>query len=168
MPLDNVRLGVSFTGTLTSALDLVTASAPLAYALDKALGSGTGANQVDRIWHDKRTITASSTDSLDLAGVLTDPFGALITFARLKFLFVEADAANTNNVNVTRPATNGVPLFLAASDGIPVHPGGYFQWFAPTAAGVVVTAGTGDLIDMVNSAGGSSVIYNVVLLGASA
>jgi hypothetical protein len=37
-----------------------------------------------------------------------------------------ADAGNTNDVQLTRPAANGVPLFLAAGDGVAIGPGDIF------------------------------------------
>jgi hypothetical protein len=164
----STRLSLDLAATLTSALDLATASVPLAYRRDYVWASGTGASQADKQWNDQRTIAASSTDSLDLAGSLTDPFGATLTFARIKGVLVYAATANTNNVNVTRPASNGAPLFLAAGDGIPVRPGGLFLWMAPDSTGVAVTGGTGDLLDIVNSGAGTSVTYDIVVIGASA
>lgn len=152
----------------TSTLDLTTATAPLSLERVLSWPSGTGADQADRIWHDRRTIAASGTENLDLAGSLVDAFGATITFARIKAVLIAAASGNTNNVNVIREATNGVPLFLAAGDGIPVHPGGTFMWVAPGATGVVVTASTGDLLSITNSGAGTSVTYDVVILGASA
>jgi len=162
------NLVVTLTATLTKALDLLSPEGKLAIQKAIALTSGVGANQADKIFSDQRTITASATDSLDLAGSLLDAFGDAFTPARIKALYVFAAAANTNNVNVTRPAANGVPLFLAAGDGIPVRPGGLLVWIAPDATGVPVTATTADLIDLINSAGGTSVVYDIVILGASA
>lgn len=162
------NLLVKLDANLTSALDLVTAAAPLAISNRTRLASGTGLAAADMQWSDTRTLAASATEDLDLAGSLTGPIGGTLTFARIKLLYVTAAAGNTNDVNVTRPATNGVPLFLAASDGIPVKPGGGFLLVAPNAAGVVVTAGTGDLLTFTNSAGSTSVTYSVVIIGASA
>lgn len=161
-----VKAGIR--GNHTSALDLGTAALPVDVLANIALADGTGADQADRIFTDTRTLTASATEDLDLAGVLTDAFGATITMARIKAILVKAASGNTNNVNVSRPASNGVPLFLAASDGIPVLPGGAFLWVAPNAAGVAVTASTGDLLTFTNSAGTTSVTYDVVIVGASA
>lgn len=159
---------VQLESELTSPLDLSTPSSLVKIAQQITFLQGAGAGQADMIWHDRRTIAASATDSLDLAGTaLQNPFGANLTFARLKMIFVRAAAANTNNVNVVRPASNGVPWALAAGDGFAVKPGGLFLWHDPSAAGAVVTAGTGDLIDIVNSAGGTSVEYDVVLVGAA-
>lgn len=132
------------------------------------LTEGTGASLADRMFHDQRTLTASATEDLDLAGVLANPFGSTLTFVELRAILISASSANTNNVNVTRPASNGVPLFLAASDGIAVPPGGVFMWSCPADGKVTVTASTGDLLTITNSAGSTSVTYDVVIIGTSA
>lgn len=159
---------VSVNATKSKTADFEDASSVIGKALSIALTDGAGANQADLIFKDTVTLAASGTADLDLSGSLTDVYGAAQVFARLKAIIVIAAAANTNNVNVTRPASNGVPLFLAASDGLPVKPGGAFVWVAPDATGVVVTASTGDLITFTNSAGTTSVTYDVILIGASA
>jgi len=119
------------------------------------------------IFTDTRTLTASATENLDFAGTLTDAYGATVTMARLKALIVVAATGNTNDVQISRPAANGVPLFLAASDAIPVRPGGLFAWACADATAIVVTAGTGDLVTITNSAGTTSVTYTVIAIGAS-
>jgi hypothetical protein len=164
----DTRIKLTVASALTGAIDLQPLSAPLNLAYSKALTTGTGANQADKLWSNTSTIAASGTDTIDLAGSLTDAFGAALTFARIKAVFVVAAAGNSNNVNVVRPASNGVPLFLAAGDGVAVRPGGMFSWVCGDATGVAVTAGTGDLLDIVNSAGGTSVSYDVAIIGCSA
>lgn len=161
------KLSFDFLSTLVSALDKQTARIPGRLSATYALASGTGADQADMIWMDTRTIAASGNEDLDLAGVLTGALGNTLTFATMKALIVAAADGNTNNVVITRPAANGVPLFSAASDAISVKPGGLFVWFAP-GTGVTVTAGTGDLINMSNSGGGTGVTYDVAILGCSA
>lgn len=160
-------LNFSISGTQTSALDLGTASLPFSLASNFSLTSGTGANQADRVFSDTRTLGASATEDLDLAGVLTDAFGAVITFAKIKAIVIKAAAANTNNVNLSRPAgATGVPLFLAISDGLIIPPGYTFAWFGP-GTGITVTAASGDLFTLTNSAGGTGVTYDVVIIGTS-
>mgnify|MGYP001562051289 CR=1 FL=1 len=152
-------------GTMTQATDLSTLEDVLARDYGKTFANGTGANQLNMWWHDQRTLAASAAEDLDLAGSLLSAFGTTITFTSLKGLMVFAATANTNNVNVTRPAANGVPWLLAAGDGIAVKPGMWMAWFDPSANGSVVTAGTGDLITFTNSAGGTSVLYDAYLFG---
>ena len=121
------------------------------------------------MWHDTRTLTASATENLDLAGVLVNGLGDTQTFARVKIVMVSAAAANTNSVHFSSAGTNGVPgLFMALGDGVVIRPGGTFMWAAPDATGAVVTAATGDLLTALNSAGSTSVTYDVVIIGASA
>ncbi|HEY9375041.1 hypothetical protein [Streptomyces sp.] len=153
---------------ITNPLDLTTVSAPLAMARQLILAQGTGAGQADMIWSDQFTISASGTQAVDLAGTLQGPFGTTLTFARIKMVIVAAALGNTNNVNVVSDATNGPLLFLAKGDGIPVKPGGMFVSFDPSAAGTVITPSTADLINLVNSAGGTTVTCDVVVVGASA
>lgn len=164
----STNLQIKLDANLTSALDLVTVSSPLSIADRTRLTSGTGLAAADMQWSDTRTLAASGTEDLDLAGSLTGPLGTTLTFARIKLIYVTALAANTNDVQITRPAANGVPLFLAASDGLAVKPGGGFLWHAPNAAGVAVTAATGDLLTITNSAGTTGVTYSIVVIGASA
>jgi hypothetical protein len=54
---------------------------------------------------------------------------------------------------------------MAASDGIQVQPGGIFLLVTPSSGGYAVTASTGDLITMTNSAGSTSVTYDVIIAG---
>lgn len=165
----STKFVTSVVATLTDALDLSTATDPLSYTQRNTLTSGTGANQADMLFHDTRTLAASATENLDLAGVLVNGLGDTQTFARVKGLLVTAAAANTNNVHFSSAGTNGVPgLFMALGDGIVVRPGGTFLWVAPDATGAVVTAATGDLLTALNSAGSTSVTYSVVIIGASA
>lgn len=168
MALSNIIMAFSAAATQSTALDLTTATAPVQYRKANTLTNGTGANQADLIFTDTRTLAASATEDLDLAGVLVGAFGATLTFARVKGLFIVAAVGNTNNVNVTRPAANGVPLFLAASDGVAVRPGGWIGLSAPDATGYPVTAATGDLVTITNSAAGTSVTYDVIIIGSSA
>jgi hypothetical protein len=129
--------------------------------------TGAAAGAINRLFTDTRTLAASGTEDLDAAGVLVDAAGQTLTFARLKVICIAASSANTNNVQVTRPASNGVPIFMAASDGIAVTPGSRICLDFPTATGIPVTAGTGDLITITNSAGSTSVTYEVLLAGSA-
>lgn len=154
--------------TLSSALDLATASVPLDKLSRMVWTSGTAAGQSDLVFHDQRTLTASSAEDLDLAGSLVGALGNTLTFAEIRLLLITASSANANAVVVSRPAANGVPLFSAASDAISIYPGGVFLWASPADGGVAVTAGTGDLIHIANSGAGTSVTYDVVIIGTSA
>jgi hypothetical protein len=169
MALDTSSVVLSVTGSQSNAIDFTTGIAPLARTYQMLYSTGTGAGSADRIWHDQRTIAPSGTDDLDLAGVLTDVFGATVTFARVKALMVAAASGNTNNVIVGNAATNGFITWVgAATHTVTVRPGGFLALAASDATSYAVTAGTGDLLRIANSGAGTSVVYDIVVIGASA
>jgi len=169
MPLAVNSFSVALAAAYTKVLDLGTVRQDVNYKFVDELTTGTAANQADRLWTDTRTIVASGTDDIDLAGVLTDAFGDTVTLARVKGLIVRAADGNTNNVVVGNAATNQfVGFFGAAAHTVAVRPGGVFAIFAPDATGYAVTAGTGDLLRITNSSSGTAVTYDIVVIGASA
>lgn len=166
-----MTLSTTFKASIESqqsrAIDLSAANAVLSRALQFDFGDGAGANQANLLWHDTRTLAPSANEDLDLSGALVDIYGQSVVFARIKAVLVKSKDTNLNNVNVARPASNGIVLFLAASDGLVLKPGGLFLWVAPDAAGIAITAGTGDLLNIANAAGTNSIDYDVYVLGAA-
>lgn len=161
-------LRFSLSATLTKAgIDLSTPNDPLSLSKLVELASGVASGQADLLWHDQRTLNASANEDLDLAGGLTDALGNVLTFVKLKLVLIIPAAGNTNAVRVTRPATTGCPIFLADGDGTDVLPDGMFLWVGP-GAGITITPGTDDVINVANSTGGTSVTYKIVLIGTSA
>lgn len=158
------KLGLNVSALLNDSLDLgnVVDHLVKSYAID--IASGTGASQANQLFRDTRVVTTGATDSLDFAGGgLLNGVRQELALTALKMLIIKAASTNTTILSVTRPATLGVPIFAAANDAVPVHPNGLFVWVGPVN-GVVVTAGTADLIDIVNAAGASAT-YDVIAIG---
>jgi len=170
MGLTGAQLSVAAAGTLTAALDLGTGSAPQNLARSMTLGNGTGAGNADRLFADRRTLAASATEDLDLAGVLLDAFGAAVTFARIKGLIIAAAVGNTNNVVVGAAASNPWATLLSATGTVTLRPGAFIAvgTAATDATGYAVTAATADLLKIANSGAGTSVTYDIHIIGASA
>ena len=158
-----------FSANQTVTLDLGgPASAPILLDKTYPFSSGTGANQADLVWQDTRTLAASATEDLDLAGVLADAFGATITAAELVAIMVTADAANTNDV-VLGAATQPIPLFGGTLGTFAVKPGGMFLSVAPGGAGqLTVGAGATDDLKVANSSSGTAVTYSIIVLARTA
>lgn len=158
------NLSVSIRAKQTGAADLGTPQILVDVLKEMEFTPGTaGVGQANILFSDQRTLVASANEDLDLAGVLADALGATIAAAEVVAIYVAAAAGNTNNVNVSRPATNGVPLFLAAGDGFAIGPGDFF--LRTYRSGVTVTAATGDLLNIANSGAGTPVTYDIVILG---
>ncbi len=130
--------------------------------------SGVSSGQADQIFSDTRTIALSSSENLDLAGSLVDALGNTLTFVTIKAILVRAAKGNTNDVLVGGAASNTfLGMFNDATDIIKVKPGGVFLWVAPQV-GAPVTASTGDILKVANSGAGSSVTYDITIIGTSA
>jgi hypothetical protein len=163
----SIKLDV--TTTIVNPLALQTVSAPGEMHASYVWGNGTAAGAADKMWSDHRTLAASTSESLDLAGSLVDAFGATITFARIRGIIVKAASANTNNVLVGGAASNGFLNWVSdQTDVVVVRPGGLFVSIAPDTTAYAVTAATGDLLKVANSSSGTSVTYDIFLIGASA
>lgn len=164
------RVTMELAATLTSSTDFSTPAAPYALRQQFDYTSGTGAGQADRFWADQRTLAASATEDLDLAGVLVDPFGATITFARIKALRIVAAAGNTNNVVVGAASGSPWAALLGATGTLTIRPGMAFEVAAGTAdaTGLAVVATTGDLLKVANSSSGTGVTYDIAIVGCSA
>jgi hypothetical protein len=153
----------------SAATDFTTATALANYAKLIPLATGTAANQADKYWSDQRTIAASSNDDLDLAGSLTELITGTLTFVRVKGIIVYASTANTNNVIIGGSASNPLINWVTGTNpAVVVRPGGLFCLIAPDATGYAVTAGTGDILRLSNSGAGTTVTYDIHLIGASA
>lgn len=151
---------------LSSTLGLGTADDPIIRDYTQNLSNGTGANQASNQWHDQRTLGVSATENLDLSGVLVNAFGVVLIFTKIKALIIHAATTNTNDVLVGGAGANAwLGGFVGTGDVVKVKPGGTFVNIAPDVNGMAVVAATGDLLKIANSAGGSSVVYDVIIIG---
>ncbi len=160
----NVRLTV--TGELDNTVTLGTVQHLLSYVNNPAFTNGTGANQANMVYGGTRTLSASTSESLDLDSDLANAFGNTIVFTSIKGIIIVAAAANTNDVLVGGAASNQFINWVAdATDKIVIKPGGMFCLMNPSAAGYAITAETGDLLKIANSSSGTSVTYDIILIG---
>lgn len=132
------------------------------------LTDGVAAGQANIAFVDERTVATGATDSIDLAGVLTDAFGATITAAEIVALMIINKPRAGTPVNTTAltigGGTNGV---FASAMPFVLEPGAVFLLAASDADGVkAVTAGTADILTVVN-ASGASAKYQIAILARS-
>lgn len=160
----NIQLKIK--GVLDAGASVGTVSQAVNEVLKYDITNGTGAGQVNMCYQAERTLAASASEELDLSGGLTDAFGNTINFTNVKYMYILADENNTNNVLVGGAASNSFLFLGNATDTISLHPGMHFSvGGTDNANGFAVTAGTGDLLKIANSAAGTSVTYRIILLG---
>lgn len=135
----------------------------------ETFATGTAASQADLVYRARRTVTASSNITIDLAGSLADRFGTTITMARVKMIALYNRAAIGSGLVIGIGAgSNPLINFIGdASDIINLRPGGVLLLSAPDATAYAVTAATGDILKLTNP-GGTDVAVDVMIVGASA
>lgn len=161
----NASISLTIDASLAGTSDLGTPKQRVLIEEGLSFLPGTDAvNKANVLFADTRTLAASATENLDLAGVLLNAFGAAVAAAEIVLILIRAAAANTNSVVFGPAAANGFAgPFGDASDRLSVKPG-EFQALV-SRSGWAVTAGTGDLVTVANGAAGTPVTYDVLIIG---
>ena len=127
-----------------------------------ARAQGTSSGQVDKVFSADTTVGTAATD-YDLSGGsnVKDPASqADQTFTKLHGVLIENKHA-TQTLTIGGDA-NSVPIFDDPSDTVTIGPGGFFL-LDRGGDGYTVTAGTGDILQVVGS--GASTAYQITLWG---
>jgi hypothetical protein len=158
-------MGMSFSINYQNLNDFNNAVDNFTKSYTYSLTDGTAANQAQKLFRDQRTVTTGANDDLDLAGVLLDSFGQTLTFTAIKGIWVFSLTTNTTNLTIGAGA-NPFATWLGGTTPTvgPIVPGGALFVYRPDAAGYTVTAGTGDILRIANSAGASAV-YDIAIIG---
>lgn len=161
------KITIDLLATLTASLDFSVSRNPLAVSPRIEWADGAGLNQANRVFQDRYTIAGGGDQQLDLTA-LTDPFGAALSFARLKAIYIKNRSVTAgDNLQLGGTVTAGITsLFVAANDGIIVGPDGVVLLVNPSLAGWAVTATTADILRIGNP-GSNPIDVDVVLIGAA-
>lgn len=133
---------------------------------------GTGANQADILYMAQRSVASGANDPIDLAGVLTNAFGQVITAAEIVAIFLinKPVSGVDNTTNLTMGAgTNPVTGYMGGTTPTigPIRPGGFVTMGNGGATGICgVTAATADILNIANSAGAIA-NYQIAILARS-
>jgi hypothetical protein len=127
--------------------------------IELKFSAGAGALQNNNVYAVSRTLGGASED-VDLAGGLTDVFGATLTFAEIKLFGVHNTGANS--ITVGAASSNAWAGLLNATGTMTLAPGDFVIFGSPGATGAAVTAGTGDLLKV---AGTSGQPYELIIWG---
>lgn len=161
------KLTMSIVAQVTSALDLTTPQADIVKSYVQQFAEGSGADQAHQIFSDSRSISSSSTDNLDLSGVLAAALGGTLAFTGIKAIIIKAAEANTGAIRVGKVVSNGFagPFDqTAGSLGVRVEADGLLVLINPSASGWAVTGSTGDILSMENLVA-ALVNYDVIIVG---
>jgi hypothetical protein len=164
--LSNLTVQLQIAQTKALSLLTTTGAAQVSKTYLTDLTDGTGAGKADLVFHGTRTI-GGAPDDLDLAGSLTDAFGTVLTFAKVKSITIVTYSTNAANVVIGNAAANQFQgPFGAVTHTIAIKPGGKFHLdVGKVDLGYAVTAGTGDVLRFAGTNGDK---YDVIIVGSSA
>lgn len=164
MAITSATFALQFSVTDTRLIGLTNVSVPVNYQPGFSFTAGTGALQGDLVYQGTQALVAG-TNTVDLSGVLTDAFGAILTPLRIKVIAFRNNST-TNIMTLGAAASNPWVTWLGTATSTKiVRPGGAFIDIAPDATGWAVTAGTADMLKV---AGTGTDTFDLLLLGASA
>ena len=133
--------------------------------------SGVTIDKADLLFFESNTLTTGTNKDYDLAGVLEDVFGDVLTMVRVKAIFIKfTSAVGGAHIDVGGAAANPfLGWFKDVSDKIQVRNGGFLAMIAPDATAWAVTAGSADTLRVAHDASDAAAItYEILIIGASA
>lgn len=146
--------------------DNESAEITIARSIAQDLIDGVGAGAINAIWQDTLPLTDGGTVSPDLAPTVASGVAGVVTFARIKIVVVYAPATNTTNITLSRHTSNCPLLVTAAAALAPLKPGGFVVFVDPSAAGIVVTPTSADILFTATNGAGAAATLVVIVAGA--
>jgi len=131
--------------------------------LTQTITDGTAAGQANKVYRAYRTLTATTAETLDLSGSLTNFHGDTVAFTGIKSLTIAIVAPDgSKKLTVGNAASNSFqgPLSASATQDV------YYdmEWKNWSASGFGVANGSTDNLKISNP-GATSVIYCILALG---
>jgi hypothetical protein len=154
------NLQVSLSSRLANTAGVAATSAAIQDVTLKQFTTGTAANQANAQYSASGTIAASATPVDIVLTMLTDPFGAVLAFTKVRALIIRNTHA-TATITVGGAPSANFPLFTDPSDSLPIAPGGIFV-YSDFAAGKTVT-GIASVLRLASSANGGT--YELIVIG---
>ena len=155
---------LTLAGQYTSPLDLTTPTEAVSILVPpngQLYLNGTGGEQADIWFTDKRTVVAApeTIDLRQLPSAIVDAFGGNVSFTSLKEIVIfNTETAAGKNLTLS----GGAMTAFGAGGNETVGPRGIFHRSSPVD-GFPIIAGTGDLLTI--DPGVNTIIYHIILLG---
>lgn len=136
--------------------------------LEQKWSDGTGPNQINIMYRARRTVTlATTTDDIDLAGVLTDAFGDTINFTHIKeIVILNLATVSGEDLLIGGAAANAwsQPFNGSATAKDDCWASGIWVRTAPLS-GIPVTAGSSDTLRVTHNGSVGDIDYDIVIKG---
>jgi hypothetical protein len=155
-----LRLDPQWTNTKTDGASVVRET--FSKIIFAAHTTGTNANEMTSLARSSGTLTNSASVTLSLLGGVSNAFGDPITFTRVNFFCITADAANVDSLQIGGAAATPFEAWCGPNGRAVLRPGGTILYHAPDIIGYAV--GTNGSLRISNT-GTNSAAYSVYIGG---
>ena len=134
---------------------------------NESLNTGSGDNQADQYWSDKRTLAAGASENLDLNdGSLSNGLGQTITLTKLKMLWIK-NLSTVAVIAVGGAALNALDSIFAdvAASKVRVQREDVFVIGGKCGTGSYAVDGTHKVLKIENEDPDASLTYEIVIVG---
>lgn len=167
MAIEFASLLISFKGVLSALGDNTGSGGNANVTVDHRWSNGTTANLGNTLFHDTRTVGASSNEDLDLTA-LTDGNGVALSNADITCIIFSAASGNGDEFQITPAAANGwTALISGTAPVLRLKAGMTIAVYAPTDPGLAVS-GSSLGINFANQDTGAGGSYTITILGRNA
>lgn len=154
---------LTLTGSYTNTLDLTSPREAIGFTVPdggQKYTNGTGANQANAFFADKRTVTGAS-ETIDLTADLSDAFGTTLVFTKIKELIIyNTNTATGKVLDITGNALTDI--ISSASPKITIGPSGVARFVSPVD-GFTITNTTQDQLTIDPST--DTITYWLIIIG---
>lgn len=164
----DIRCQVAWVFQDAQPLGTISDASKLEYA--RTLIDGTAADQADRLWHHQETLAGGANSDWDLSALPGTLFGSAITIemVTVKLLFlVNLSATAGQELRLQGGGATPWAAFLGGTSPYLKVPADSSGLVVNRKDGWPVTSGTTDTL-RVHNPGGSSIDYQIVVIGTSA
>ncbi len=154
-------LNSSFTETVTNGLITGSVGANVSYS--KTWTNGSGADQVNYVFTKSATLAISTPVTLTLSA-LTDDSGRSIPFTKIRELVLKNNGTAVMHIGAAAANPWAAIVGDAATDKIPIRPGGVLMMVAPDVTGFAVSSGASDQLKL--DPGATACPYELSLKGS--
>jgi hypothetical protein len=170
--LQSARFNLQFVASLSNMLALETVSANPALSVAAVMANGTGANLVDQVWSDQRSLNPSTNENINVQTFSgsNDAVGGSLSLARVKGLIVQnLNGTEANNITLGGAGAGAWTPFMNGNSSLKVSiPGGGSLFaVAPGATAWAVGSSSGSLLNIANVSSTGTTQYNLIVVGAS-
>ncbi len=172
--ISNINISLSFI--FNNTVGAVAGEFKPAFTNKRTQNNGTSKDQNDLLWWDgatsstPRSLAASSTENIDLAGALSDAFGTTLTVVKLVGIYIVVYTTETTaSLKIGGHATQAVELFDNDTDILELGPDADWYVNQPGANGwCTIAAGSSDQLKIENADSAAQCNYGIAIWGRSA